>query len=178
MFPGLEHTQPTISYVIKSSNIPLAIINIIMATLKYKVIKSKRQYKEYSNILENLIFSGSKGRDTKDEIALLTLLIEKWDEKHNTFAEVDPIRLLHSLMDDHNMKAKDLVELLEVSKGYISDILNYKKGLSKEVIRKLAGHFKIFQEAFNRPYILTVSANSRFRNASVKNTKKELIESA
>ena len=26
-----------------------------------------------------------------DEIDLLTLLIEKWDEEHNSFQEVDPI---------------------------------------------------------------------------------------
>ncbi|MDP4265541.1 MAG: helix-turn-helix domain-containing protein [Bacteroidota bacterium] len=88
--------------------------------------------------------------------ALLTLLIEKWDAEHNSFREVDPVRLLHSLMEDHNMKAKDLVELLDVSKGYISDILHYKKGLSKEVIRKLAAHFKTSQEAFNRPYKLLI----------------------
>lgn len=36
----------------------------------------------------------------------------------------------------------------------MSDILNYKKGLSKEVIRKLATHFKVRQEAFDRPYKL------------------------
>ena len=52
------------------------------------------------------------------------------------------------------MKAKDLVNLLGVSKGYVSDILHYKKGLSKEVIRKLAERFKVSQEAFNRPYPL------------------------
>ncbi len=56
----------------------------------------------------------------KDEIALLTLLIEKWDADHNSFNDVDPIRLLHSFMADHAMKAKDLVDLLEVSKGYVS----------------------------------------------------------
>lgn len=125
-----------------------------MSTLKYKVIKSKTQYKEYSNTLEVLVFSGSKDRNTKDEIALLTLLIEKWDADHNTFDEMDPIQLLNSLMKEHNMKGKDLVQLLNISKGYISDILNYKKGLSKEVIRKLADRFKISQEAFNRPYKL------------------------
>ena len=146
-----------------------------MAALKYKVIKNKTQYKDYSNKLEGLVFSGSKDRNVKDEIALLTLLVEKWDAEHNTFDEVDPIPLLNSLMEDHNLKAKDLVELLEVSKGYISDILNYKKGLSKDAIRKLAEHFKVSQEAFNRPYKLVVSANSHFRNASVMNTKKELI---
>jgi HTH-type transcriptional regulator/antitoxin HigA len=146
-----------------------------MAALKYKIIKSKTQYREYSDTLEQLVFSGSKDRETKDEIDLLTLLIEKWDAEHNTFDEVDPIRLLHSLMNDHNMKAKDLVKLLDVSKGYVSDILNYKKGLSKDVIRKLADRFKVSQEAFNRPYKLTVSENSRLRNASVMNTKKKLV---
>jgi HTH-type transcriptional regulator/antitoxin HigA len=145
-----------------------------MTTLKYKIITSKTQYKEYSNTLEQLVFSDAKDRNTKDEIALLTLLIEKWDAEHNSFEEVDPIRLFRSLMDEHGLKAKDLVDILGISKGYVSDILNYKKGLSKEIIRKLAGHFKISQEAFNRPYKLVVPENSHFRNASVMNTKKVL----
>ena len=145
-----------------------------MASLKYKVIKSKTQYREYSNILEELVFSSSKIADIKDEIALLTLLIEKWDADNNSFSEVDPVRLLRSLMDDHKIKAKDLVELLEISKGYASDILNYKKGLSKDIIRKLSQHFKVSQEAFNRPYKLTVPQNARFQKSTVRNTKKKL----
>ena len=145
-----------------------------MTELKYKVIKSKTQYNEYSNILEELIFSALKDRNTKDEIALLTLLIEKWDAEHNTFDDLDPIELLHSLIDDHGMKAKDLVNLLGISKGYVSDILNYKKGLSKDVIRKMADYFKLSQEVFNRPYKLKVQANSHLRNASVMNTKKKM----
>lgn len=146
-----------------------------MASLKYKVITSKGQYKEYSNSLEELLFSGAKDRNTKDEIALLTVLIEKWDAEHNTFEELDPVQLLHSLMDEHNMKAKDLVDMLQISKGYVSDILNYKKGLSKDIIRKLANHYKVSQEAFNRPYKLVVLENTHFRNASVMNTKKKFV---
>ena len=134
-----------------------------MATLKYTVIRSKTQYREYINILEVLVFSGARDRNTKDEIALLTLLIEKWDLEHNTFDELDPIQLLHSLMEEHTMKAKDLVDILRISKGYVSDILNYKKGLSKDIIRKLSEYFKVSQEAFNRPYKLVVPENSRLR---------------
>ena len=85
---------------------------------------------------------------------LLTVLIEKWDAEHNTFDKLDPIRLLQSFMQDHKLKSKDLVEILGVSKGYVSEILHYKKGLSKEVIRRLAEYFKVSQEAFNRPYKL------------------------
>lgn len=144
-----------------------------METLKFKVIKSKAQYSQYCKELEALLEKGG-GKAVQDEIDLLTLLIEKWDSEHNTFEDVDPIRLLTSLMEDHNLKPKGLVDLLGVSKGYISEILNYKKGLSKEVIRKLAAHFKVSQEAFNRTYKLKVSENAHFRNASVMNTKKKL----
>jgi HTH-type transcriptional regulator/antitoxin HigA len=55
-------------------------------------------------------------------------------------------------MDERNLKAKDLVEILGVSKGLVSDILNYKKGLSKEIIRTLSDYFKVSQEALNKPY--------------------------
>jgi len=145
-----------------------------MKSLKYKVITSEKQYTKYCKELEHLVFQKIKSREIKDEIALLTLLIEKWDEEHNTFKDVDPIRLLRSLMADHNMKAKDLVELLGVSKGYVSDILHYKKGLSKEVIRKLATKFKISQEAFNRPYKLASPIKVHLKNAGVMNTEKKL----
>jgi|GEM_PF-4538149 antitoxin component HigA of HigAB toxin-antitoxin module len=43
-------------------------------------------------------------------IELLTLLFEKWEEKNSTFDAVDPITLLHSLMSERGLKAKDLVE--------------------------------------------------------------------
>src|SRR5205823_6259090 len=122
-FAGLEHMQNMISCVrIKISTAFVFIKTIIMATLKYKVITSQRQYYLYCKTLESLVFVTHKTKDEKDEIALLTLLIENWDSKHNILGEVDPVRLLKSLMDDHKMKAKDLVELLGVSKGYISDI--------------------------------------------------------
>ena len=125
-----------------------------METLKYKVIKSKSQYNSYCKKLEELL-ENSQSKTAKDEIELLTLLIEKWDAEHNSFAEMNPIELLRALMEEHSLKAKDLAEILNVSKGLVSDILNYKKGLSKEIIRTLAQHFSVSQEAFNKPYILS-----------------------
>jgi hypothetical protein len=52
-----------------------------MESLKYTVIKSKAQYKEYCKALEELIDSDAKSKATGDEIDLLTLLIEKWDDE-------------------------------------------------------------------------------------------------
>lgn len=126
-----------------------------MTTLKYTVIKSKRQYFEYCNLLENITTTEKVTKAVQDEIDLLTLLIEAWDEAHTLFNKnISPVELLQSLMDDHKLKAKDLASLLGVSKGLISDILGYKKGFSKQTIRLLANHFKVSQEAFNKPYRL------------------------
>ncbi len=122
--------------------------------MKYKIIKTKSQYKEYCKILEELVHKASKSQSIKDEIELLTYLIEKWDEEHSPFSDKDPIELIQAIMDENNLKPKDLVEILRVSKGLVSDILSYKKGLSKANIRILASHFKISQEALNKPYKL------------------------
>lgn len=145
-----------------------------MEMLKYTVIKDKEQYYKYCDVLENLI---SKDESLfQDEIELLTLLIEKWDNEHNSFDDSDPVELLKSLMDEHNLKAKDLVDILGLSKGTVSKILNYHKGLSKETIRKLSDYFKLSQEAFNRPYKLVNEVNRHFRNASLMNTRKNMWE--
>lgn len=125
-----------------------------MAVLPYTVIKTITQYNRYCRKLEVLLDSNAKSKSIVDEIDLLTLLIENWDDRHNSFGEMDSVELLKSLMDDHQLKAKDLADFLQVSKGYISEILHYKKGFSKGIIRKLAERFKLRQEAFNRPYAL------------------------
>lgn len=134
---------------------------MVMQKMKYTVIKNKSQYYAYCDALEQLVDMASKDRNQKDEIELLTLLIEKWDAVHNSFSDLDPVQLLRSLIDDHQLKAKDLVEILGISKGYVSDILNYKKGFSKEVIRKLSAHFKVSQEAFNRRYNLKTGVSEK-----------------
>jgi HTH-type transcriptional regulator/antitoxin HigA len=142
-----------------------------METLKYKVISSDKQYDKYCRILEELVFSPSKTKAMNDEIDLLTLLIEKYDEEHNTFKVADPVELLKSLMKDHKMKAVDLARLLEVSEGLVSDILKYKKGFSKKSIRILSERFKMRQEAFSRPYQLILPDS---KNRSKRKSKNKL----
>lgn len=127
-----------------------------METLKYKLIKPERQYNEYCKIHHNLDFSTKKkSKQIVEEIELLTLLIEKYDQQYNDLEMPDPIILLKSLMAHHQMKAVDLGLLLNVGKG-------------------LADYFKVAQEAFNRPYKLRVPENALFRNTIVMNTQKNI----
>lgn len=141
-----------------------------MVELKYTVIKTEEQYANYCDILEELIVKDDPVFE--NEIELLTLLIEKWDNENNSFSDLNPIELLKSLMTENSLKATDLTQILGLSKGTVSKILNYHKGLSKETIRKLAEYFRVSQEAFNRPYKLKNEVNRQFRNASLMNTEK------
>ncbi|HXB91248.1 MAG TPA: hypothetical protein VNU72_03120 [Puia sp.] len=147
-----------------------------MEALPYKVIKSLKQYKEYCNILEEVVMDKKKSRAHahQDVIDLLTLLIEKWDEEHNTFPESDPVELLDFLMKENKLKAAHLAVELEISKSLVSDILHYRRGLSKDIIRKLAARFKVSQELFNKPYKLVAPDHPHVKGARILNTRKKI----
>ncbi|HSZ25049.1 MAG TPA: helix-turn-helix domain-containing protein [Cytophagaceae bacterium] len=147
-----------------------------MNDLKYKVSKTKKQYNEYANILEELVFGKAKTKETKAEIELLTLLIEHWDKEHNTLTDIDPVQLLKYLMKENKISQTDLTKILDISKGLVSEILSYKKGMSKEVIRKLAEFFKVSQEGFNRSYPLVSEVTRGHGNEKLMNTKKEFVK--
>jgi len=135
-----------------------------METLKYTLIKSEEQYARYCNLLEELVIEDKI--QSRDEIDLLNVLIEKWDYDHTALNDSEPIEILKSLMAEQNLKSKDLSDILGLTKGTISKILNYNKGLSKDTIRILSDYFKVSQETFNRPYRLIHEVNEHFRDAN------------
>jgi HTH-type transcriptional regulator/antitoxin HigA len=139
------------------------------------IIKLEKQYLEYCDELEKLLGKKKPTKADLELIELIELLLDNWDRKRVNVKGNDPIELLKSFMSDHQMSNNDLAGLLDLSKGAISQILNYKRGLSKDVIRKLADTFKVTQEAFNRPYELIVEGNKGHKNEKMMNTKKELV---
>ena len=56
-----------------------------MQALQYKIIRTETQYDRYCKILEDLLEKKTKNKSVEEEIDLLTLLIETWDEQHNSF---------------------------------------------------------------------------------------------
>ena len=141
--------------------------------MEYTVIKTKKQYVEYCNKVMELARKKST-RKIEDEIELLQVLIDKWDDEHykSDRKKMDPIQLLKYVMENKKMTQTDLIPILGINKSAISQILSYKRGLSKEVIRKLSEHFKLNQEAFNRSYPLVSEANKGHVNEKMMNTTK------
>jgi HTH-type transcriptional regulator / antitoxin HigA len=139
----------------------------------YRLIKNKEQYEQYCRRVMELV-ALDPTEAIEEELETIEVFIEKWEKDNYNKKSMDPVKLLKYLMENRNMSQIELSEILEVDKSYVSLIINYKKGLSKSVIRKLAEIFKVSQEAFNRPYELVSPINRGHRNEKLMNVRKEL----
>jgi antitoxin component HigA of HigAB toxin-antitoxin module len=128
-----------------------------MAVSKFNTIKTKEQYKEYADLLKGLIFIPAKTKEIKQDIDALTAFIEEWDDRHNSFADLDPVATLRSLMLERTMTSAQLSEILGINEEFVSDVLNYKKRLPEESIAVLSEYFKLDQAAFDRDYDLNTA---------------------
>lgn len=129
-----------------------------MSGLKYIVIKSREQYDQYCQELEDLVM-GQSGNHA-EEIELLTLLIEDWDRRQYQLMDLDPVMMVKELMADHKMKAAALAEKLDMTPGALSNILNYRRRFTAHHIRILSALFCIDQHAFNKEYPLEAPPTS------------------
>ncbi|MGZ5209125.1 MAG: helix-turn-helix domain-containing protein [Sulfuricurvum sp.] len=77
-----------------------------------------------------------------DELEILVLLVEKYEEQHWTIATPDPIEAIKCRMEEMDLKQKDLVSIFG-SKSKVSEVLNRKIGLSLSMISNLSSRLHI-----------------------------------
>ena len=126
--------------------------------MNYSKIVNKNQYNDYCNRHLELgqILSAGKGDEAMDnEYYILDLIIEDYEEhKATPFDGLTPVDLLKALMDENGYSRTKLSKELMISKSIISDILNYKRNFSKDVIRKISKKFGIGEQSFFKEYEL------------------------
>ena len=131
--------------------------------MKYKRIHDINLYNEYCNIYERLLMKNSK--EYSEEIDLLELLIEDFDnrtiENIGKNEDMDPVEILQYLMEENKLTKAELARQLKVSRQLITEILNYKRNISKRMITKLSSRFKMQPVAFSREYELKGNVKSK-----------------
>ena len=124
--------------------------------MEFKRIKTLKQYNKYTDLYEELVLKNLK-KDA-EKIDLLELLIEDFDNK--TILEIgipedmDPVDLLVYLLEENNLSKSELARQLNVSRQLITEIINYKRNISKRMVMKLSERFKIKPAAFSQEYEL------------------------
>ena len=113
-----------------------------------RVIRSEEQNEGYIQALYELEERHSGWNSEEAELAdLLTLLIEDYEEKHYRLPTSSPLEMLRFLMDQHRLKQKDMVDIFGTP-SIVSEVLNGKRELNKEHIRRLSARFHLSPELF------------------------------
>ena len=104
--------------------------------MKIFPIRSEEDYDKALAIVESLM-DAEPGTERYDMLELWTTLIEAYEAKHHAIDLPDPVEAIRFRMEQEGLKQKDLVEILGGSKSRVSEILNYKRKLTVEMIRTL-----------------------------------------
>ena len=120
--------------------------------MKMKLIKTEADYIRVINRLET-IFDAKVGTAESDEADVLALLVDEYEKKHFPIAAPDPIEAIKIRMEEMQLKQVDLVKEIG-GKSRVSEILNRKRKLTVEMIRKLSLRLNLSPDVLINDYTL------------------------
>ena len=109
--------------------------------MKIKPIRTKKEYQIAFERLE-IIFSAKPGTQQGDELEILGILIDKYENEQFPITLPDPIEAIKFRMEQMGYSQSDLAKVVGL-KSRASEILNKKRKLSLDMIRNLNRTLKI-----------------------------------
>ncbi len=115
-----------------------------------KPIKTKKDYQQALTRLE-IIFDSKKGSANADELEILSMLIDNYENEHFPVGFPDPVEAIKFRMEQLGYNQSDLVNVVGL-KSRASEILNKKRKLSLEMIRQIHKRLNIPIEVLIQAY--------------------------
>jgi HTH-type transcriptional regulator / antitoxin HigA len=111
--------------------------------LGFSSIRTARDYKRASAVLDQLL--DEVGEDEKHPLAevldYLANQVEAYEAEHVNIPDAPPREVLRFLMEQHGLTQSDLAKCAPQSR--ISEILNGRREISKELAKALAKRFEV-----------------------------------
>jgi len=117
--------------------------------MEIKPIKTEVDYNQALERLE-VIFDAKSGTDEGNELEVLGILIDQYENENFPVGLPDPIEAIKFRMEQMGYSQNDLAKIVGL-KSRASEILNRKRKLSLEMIRK-------FHEVLNIPTDVLIQA--------------------
>lgn len=118
--------------------------------MEIKPIKTEEDYQAALEEIESL-FNAQPDTPEGDRLEVLTTLIEAYEEKHYSIPLPDPIEAILYFMESRGLSRRDLEPYIG-SRARVSEVLNRKRQLTMEMIRKLHKGLGISAEVLIQPY--------------------------
>lgn len=118
--------------------------------MNIKLIKTESDYNQALERLET-IFDAKKETPEGDELELLGMLIQQYENEHFPIALPDPIEAIKFRMEQMGYNQNDLARIIGF-KSRASEILNRKRKLSLEMIRQIHDKLNIPTDVLIQTY--------------------------
>ena len=118
--------------------------------MEIRPIKTKKDYQLALARLE-LIFDAKKNSKEGDELEILSILIEKYEDEHFPIGFPDPIEAIKFRMEQLGYTQTDLAKVVGL-KSRASEILNKKRKLTLEMVRLIHSNMNIPTDVLIQSY--------------------------
>lgn len=108
-----------------------------------KIIKTEQDHQQaLARLMALMDLDPNENSAEQDEIDVLAVLIEKYERETFPIAKPDPIAAIKFRMEQQGLTNKDLVPYMGAA-SKVSEVLNGKRPLSLNMIRKLSSGLRI-----------------------------------
>ena len=116
-------------------------------------IKPIRTEQDYEDALQEItqLFNAPVGSPEADRLDVLTTLVEAYELQHYPMPQADPVEMLKYFMESRGLTRADIEPFIG-SRARVAEILNRKRPLSLEMIRRLYAGLGIPAEVLVQPY--------------------------
>ena len=125
-------------------------------TNELKPIRTKADYKRACAEVERL-WGAKRGTTEGDRLDVLATLLDAYEAEHYPMDPPDPIEAIKFRMEQQGLTRKDLEPIIG-TRTRVAEVLNRKRGLSIDMIRRLHDHLGISAEVLIRPSRLEEAA--------------------
>jgi len=119
----------------------------LLSQTKPEVVYGDQQHQLYIRQLERLTGQAEVTPAEEKLIHLLTVLVEDYEARNFPVPDAGPLAIVRHLMEAHRLRQKDLVDVFG-TESIVSDVLNGKRDLTKEHIRRLSHRFHVSPSVF------------------------------
>ena len=124
--------------------------------MQIRPIKTKADHRAVLKEIERLI-DARPGTPAGDRLEVLTTLVERYETLHEPIAPPNPVDALLYHMESRGLSRRDMEPYLG-SRARVAEVLNRRRTLTIEMIRKLNAGLGISAEVLIRPYAVRRSA--------------------
>jgi HTH-type transcriptional regulator/antitoxin HigA len=115
----------------------------VLAKVLPRIVATDEEHARMLAEAEKLMDKGSRRTPEQDAaLELMVRLIQDYEERNHPLPDPSPGEMLAYLMEQRGLRQADLVPIFK-SRGYVSDVINGKRAISKSLAKQLAEFFGV-----------------------------------